>query len=515
MSSRVEIVVVYNDQRTLETAFLQSAGLEHAAVTLINNTMTRRSLPAIFNEHKASCRVEWLVFCHQDFVVYDVDWIGRITTLSQDACYGPIGIDEFGRLQGQIQQTDGSLLGSRMDGAEVAGLDEQCLIAPRRVYSAVEFDERFPFDFYVHDFCLSAKRKGFGVRTFQLECQHRSKSLTGDVTRVAYRDAKKAYIAKHGGLGPLSTTSFQWRPKYWSTPEQNEAFQAELDLIPSGSRVLEVGTAAGHVTRALRRKGCTVTGIELDQELARMAEPMCRRMVLGNIEELDLDRSIPEKFDVILCGDVLEHLRDPGPVLQKLTRRLAPNGYFVGSLPNVAHASVRVGLLRGKFTYVKEGLLDSTHLRFFTLESIVDLFNRNGLQICNLQRVKKGLFDTEIPVSPAGLQIAIARCVADDAEATTYQYVVRAIPSTASNTLEELRDPAFEPKIARRILSRYCMEKAWAAFRQRPVDRLEVRAWARLAFGLAPSIRSGVYWGTSFVPWVKRLPPSPVRWFRR
>ncbi len=266
-------------------------------------------------------------------MVFDADWIERITRLPQDACYGPIGVDRARRFVGRIKQTDGTCVGLPADGVDVVALDEQCLIVPRAIYSATDFDERFAFDLYAHDYCVTATRAGFRVKTFQMNCQHCSKSVTGDTTRRSYLEAKRTYIWKYHDRVPLFTTTFRWRPR------------TELALIPHGSRVLEVGPGAGHVTQALKRQGCEVTGLERDPALASLSRPLCRRMVVGNIEDLDLDAEVPEEFDVILCGDVLEHLTDPAAVLRKLKRHLAPTGPLVVSLPNVAHGSVRLSLL--------------------------------------------------------------------------------------------------------------------------------------------------------------------------
>ena len=501
MDPRVEVVVVYNEPDTLENVFLRSAGLERARVRLIDNTATGRSLPAIFNGHKAGASADWLVFCHQDFVVFDDDWIERITRLPQDACYGPIGIDRAGRFVGRITQTDGTCIGLPTDGADVVALDEQCLIVPRAVYSTTDFDERFAFDLYAHDYCLTATRGGFRVKTFQMNCQHCSKSVTGDTTRRSYLEAKRTYIWKHRDRAPLFTTTFQWRPRYWSIVDENETLRTELALIPHGSRVLEVGSAAGHVTQALKRQDCEVTGLERDPALASLARPLCRRMVVGNIEDLDLDAEVPEEFDVILCGDVLEHLTDPEAVLQKLKRRLAPTGHLVVSLPNVAHGSVRLSLLEGRFQYVKEGLLDATHLRFFTLDSIREVFNRNGLEIRDLHRTRAGLFDTEIPLSPAEITASTVRRLVQDAEASTYQFVFRAVPSGRSNRLADLRDAAFDPVRECQRIATYCRQRAWVAFHDKVPDLMEARAWARLSLGTAPNFKAAVYWMVSLLPW--------------
>jgi 2-polyprenyl-3-methyl-5-hydroxy-6-metoxy-1,4-benzoquinol methylase len=300
--------------------------------------------------------------------------------------------------------------------------------------------------------------------------------------------------------------TFTWRPKYWSEPDESETLRTELALIPEGSRVLEVGPAAGHVTRALKRQGCVVTGLEVDAALADLAEPLCRRMVVGNIENLDLDVELPEEFDVILCGDVLEHMMNPEAVLQKLKRHLASTGHLVVSLPNIAHGSVRLSLLEGKFTYGKEGLLDATHARFFTLDSIRELFNRSGLEIQDLHRTRVGLFDTEITVRPSQIDGSTVRRILRDPEATTYQFVFRAVPSGRSNSLATLRDAAFEPARERQRVATYSLHKAWVAFHHDVPDPIDARAWARLSFSTAPSLKAALYWLVSLLPaWIVSL----------
>jgi len=503
MDPRVEVVVVYNEPETLENVFLRSSGLDRTRVSLIDNTVKGRSLPAIFNEHKSNSVADWLVFCQQNFRVFDADWLERIARLSLETCYGPLGVDESGRFVGRIQQTDGTFVGLPVDGADAVVLDEQCLIVPRPVYSTTDFDERFAFDLYAHDYCLTAACAGFRVKTFLLNCQHRSKLATGDTKRRTYLDAKRTFIWKHRYKAPLFTTTFQWRPKYWSVPNENETLRTELALIPEGSRVLEVGPAAGHVTQALKRRGCEVTGLEIDAALASLAAPLCRRMVVGNIENLDLDVELPEVFGVILCGDVLEHMTNPEAVLQKLKRHLTSTGHLVVSLPNVAHGSVRLSLLEGKFTYGKEGLLDATHLRFFTLDSIRELFNRNGFEIQNLHRTRVGLFDTEIAVRPSEIDGSAIRRILRDPEATTYQFVFRAVPSGRSNSLADLRDAAFEPAREHQLVATYSLKKSWGAFHKGVPDLIDARTWARLSLSTAPSLKAALYWMVSFLPpWI-------------
>ena len=204
----LEIVVVFNEPDTLEGVFLRSAGLADATLVLVDNRERAAGLPTLFNEHKRRSRAEWLVFCHQDFVVFDPDWVRRVVALPPSACYGPIGRDASLRWRGQITQTDGSLLGEPAPLAEVVGVDEMCLVVPRDVYTRVDFDEGFPFDLYVHDYCLAARRLGYPIRIVDLACQHRSKTLTGEVASARFLAAQQRFIDKHAGVLPLVTSTF-------------------------------------------------------------------------------------------------------------------------------------------------------------------------------------------------------------------------------------------------------------------------------------------------------------------
>jgi 2-polyprenyl-3-methyl-5-hydroxy-6-metoxy-1,4-benzoquinol methylase len=289
-------------------------------------------------------------------------------------------------------------------------------------------------------------------------------------------------------------------PKYWRSLDEAPTIRAELDLVPDGARVLEIGTAAGHVTRALAQKGCAVVGVEMDAKQASLAAPACHRMLVGNVEELDLDQEVSDYFDVVLCGDVLEHLNDPGAVLQKLRRRLAPDGYLVVSIPNIAHGSVRLSLMEGQFAYTEYGLLDATHIRFFTLASLIGLFNDNGLFIRDMRRIRRGLFECEIPIDASRVNPSwIARLVGDS-EATSYQFVFRALPSGQKNTIVDLEDPSFDPVQARRVFAAEAMTKAWIDLHSTPPRLSEARVWARLALQTSPTVRAALYWSVSFLP---------------
>jgi len=146
--------------------------------------------------------------------------------------------------------------------------------------------------------------------------------------------------------------------------------------------VLEVGTATGYLSFEMAKRGCTVTGIEKDQEMAKAAHSYCSKMLVGDIETINLQEL--GRYDAIICADVLEHLCDPRKILQQLHNLLKPDGKILISLPNVAHIWVRANLLLGRFDYEKAGILDETHLRFFTLKSAKKLAADAGLKVVNL-----------------------------------------------------------------------------------------------------------------------------------
>jgi 2-polyprenyl-3-methyl-5-hydroxy-6-metoxy-1,4-benzoquinol methylase len=159
-----------------------------------------------------------------------------------------------------------------------------------------------------------------------------------------------------------------------------------LDEVPAGARVLDVGCATGYLAAELSGRGCTVDGIEVDPAAAQQARAHCREVVTGDLEAPLTHTAVEAMLagtrpDVILCADVLEHLRDPWTVLAWLRTLLAPGGRAVISVPNIAHWTARRALLEGRFDYADHGLLDRTHLRFFTRASAAELARRAGFAV--------------------------------------------------------------------------------------------------------------------------------------
>jgi 2-polyprenyl-3-methyl-5-hydroxy-6-metoxy-1,4-benzoquinol methylase len=150
-----------------------------------------------------------------------------------------------------------------------------------------------------------------------------------------------------------------------------------------GDRIFEGGVSSGYVSRRFVECGRRVDGAELDPLAARQAEAVCERVWVGDIAELDVDE-LPT-YDVLLFGDTLEHLADPVGLLRRLRPKLTPGGTLVVSIPNVANWSMRLRLLLGRFDYTERGILDRTHLRFYTKRTARRMIEDAGFELARLQ----------------------------------------------------------------------------------------------------------------------------------
>lgn len=160
--------------------------------------------------------------------------------------------------------------------------------------------------------------------------------------------------------------------------DENTSWAHIIHLVGRDKRVLDIGCATGHLTKHLAANGCSVVGVEIEREFASEAEHYCEEIIVGDIRADSTIGKVKGKFDVIVFGDVLEHLSNPETVLGKVKGLLKEDGFVVVSLPNIALWRIRVALLFGRFDYTDRGVLDNTHLRFFTLKSAKELLQAAG-----------------------------------------------------------------------------------------------------------------------------------------
>ncbi|WP_218096364.1 class I SAM-dependent methyltransferase, partial [Paenibacillus solanacearum] len=163
--------------------------------------------------------------------------------------------------------------------------------------------------------------------------------------------------------------------------DENNSVSKIINQIAPGSNVLELGPATGYMTKYLKESlGCTIDCVEIDRDAAKRASKYSNKMIVANLDNLDWGTNLQnDYYDYILFADVLEHLREPKNVLRYAIPFLKKNGKIITSVPNIGHSAIILELLEGKFEYNKLGLLDETHIKFFTKKSLLNMFEEVGL----------------------------------------------------------------------------------------------------------------------------------------
>jgi len=199
-----------------------------------------------------------------------------------------------------------------------------------------------------------------------------------------------------------------------------------IKYIEPDTAVLELGPATGYLTEYMQKKlNCSVDCVEISSEMAEVAEKYCRHMLVADLDKIDLQEQFKdETYDCILMTDVLEHLKENEKILKSCRNLLKENGKFILSVPNIAHASIIGGLFKGKFEYRDEGLLDQTHLRFFTRESITGLLEKCHFSIETVETVQKLPEDTEVADSLIDLPVELQNAILNRKDSLTYQFII-------------------------------------------------------------------------------------------
>jgi len=164
-----------------------------------------------------------------------------------------------------------------------------------------------------------------------------------------------------------------------------------VQFVPSGIQtMLEIGCGVGEFSRVIQQQfDAEVWGIEPNAEAAVLAAAVLKKVLNGTIEA-NIDNLPDAFFDCICMNDVIEHLVDPWTVLQQLKAKLTPNGVLVASIPNVRHyKNLENLLLRGDWRYTDAGLLDRTHLRFFTPKSMQRFFSECGYRMTRFGGIRQ------------------------------------------------------------------------------------------------------------------------------
>ena len=151
-----------------------------------------------------------------------------------------------------------------------------------------------------------------------------------------------------------------------------------VNLIKPSSKILEFGPSYGRMSKYLKEQlNCEIYAVEKDEEAAFHTKKYVNKMIMDDIENFKWVKEIENlKFDYIIFADVLEHLYNPEKVLKKVKTFLKENGSILISIPNIAHNAIILGLMKNEFNYHSTGLLDNTHIRFFTQKTFEQLINK-------------------------------------------------------------------------------------------------------------------------------------------
>lgn len=233
----------------------------------------------------------------------------------------------------------------------------------------------------------------------------------------------------------------------FSEDAENTSWSLAFKYIKDGADVLEVGCGNGNFAKAIKdHKQCKVVGIEPDTGDAKRAKIKVERIIVDTIENA-LDILKGKKFDQIVFLDVIEHLYDPVATLKSLKPLLKKDGTIVFSMPNMGHTSLRLMLMNGDFEYGKTGILDHTHLHFYTDREINRVFNEAGYQVEDMCGVEL-LYPEEVmknELKKVGVPNPTQKFmkVLNSKNGHIYQYVGYARVSDQKNDIEFL--PACSP----------------------------------------------------------------------
>lgn len=296
-----------------------------------------------------------------------------------------------------------------------------CMLIKREVVNKIGLlDERFtPGNYEDDDYSYRILSEGYKI----LLCKD---TFVHHYCHTSFKDNNEAF------LNLLRTNERKFEEKWgfnsmYSSFIRNEIIDLIDNDITDSINVLEIGCACGATLLKIKDifKNANLYGIELNESSAKIA------MNFANVQSSNIENLIPnyneKMFDYIIFADVIEHLSDPWKVLKNIKRYLKDDGYILASIPNVMHYSVVRGLINGNWSYQNSGILDKTHLRFFTLNEIIKLFGESGFS-----EIEYSTTNTKISEADEEFIKNLCALSTDDfkSQFSTYQYIVKAKKDT-------------------------------------------------------------------------------------
>lgn len=223
------------------------------------------------------------------------------------------------------------------------------------------------------------------------------------------------------------------RYDYSFDPADDSTASRVCRLVGSERQVLELGCAAGAMSAVMTHYyGCTVTGVEYDPAAAADARAHCAQVHVLSLDDPDWVAALGgATFDTVVAADVLEHLRNPQACLQTLRALLPADGQLVVSVPSLANSGVLAGLLLNRFDYCDVGLLDRTHIHFFTVATLGEALVQAGFEVTDVQTVDASDWHPEFAHLWKDLPEALQGWLKQNPAGQPFQVVMRAVPSDA------------------------------------------------------------------------------------
>ena len=236
------------------------------------------------------------------------------------------------------------------------------------------------------------------------------------------------YAGWPGGRAPSADAGATHVYRRELDPSRRSSLSVLAALVAPGSRVLDLGTGNGALGRHLRQaRDCRVDGVTLSAAERDEARDGYDRLEVVDLEDPAWTERFADRcYDVVICADVLEHLREPERVLHACRRLLRDDGWLLASVPNVAYAGMVVSLMHGDWNYGAEGLLDRTHLRFYTRRSFARLLEAEGWRVERVEPIELTWYYTEFWTPFDRLPPAVTRYLLAQPDASAYQLVFAA-----------------------------------------------------------------------------------------
>jgi 2-polyprenyl-3-methyl-5-hydroxy-6-metoxy-1,4-benzoquinol methylase len=238
-------------------------------------------------------------------------------------------------------------------------------------------------------------------------------------------------------LGTPDLTKFT-NYEYKFNPKGDSSAAAILRFVDQGSKVLDIGAGSGSITRALVDvKKCDVVALENNEAAVAKLKTFCKGVCVLDLNDKDWAARVPEiqrqsgrheKFDYVIAGDVLEHLYDPWTTLKGMASLLNEKGRVIVSVPHWGHSSVVAAFFNSYIPFQESGILDKTHIRFFGLQNIDELYDGAGLAITRVHYVIRTPEVTELASDWSALPENVRQMLKARECADVYQVVTEAAP---------------------------------------------------------------------------------------